>query len=91
VTDTVNTTTPAPGALKHRRQAAWRDRNPQSVWAHMALRSGLRRGLVQPQPCAHCGAPKTEAHHEDYDRPLDVLWLCRPCHKQHHAQRRAKA
>lgn len=25
------------------------------------------------------------AHHEDYTRPLDVTWLCTPCHKQRHA------
>jgi hypothetical protein len=26
------------------------------------------------------------AHHEDYDRPLDVMWLCQPCHKQRHKE-----
>ena len=24
------------------------------------------------------------AHHEDYDRPLDVIWLCGGCHYQVH-------
>jgi hypothetical protein len=72
------------------RQHAWKERNQLKVWAHSSLRSGLRRGLIQPQPCAYCGKPKAEAHHDAYDRPLDVIWLCRGCHKRLHAERRAK-
>jgi hypothetical protein len=31
-----------------------------------------------------CGATKTEAHHTDYSRPLDVVWLCKHCHRLLH-------
>ncbi len=76
---------------KATRQEAWQERNPQKRWAHNALRSGLRRGLVQRQPCEVCGDQNTEAHHPDYDRPLEVVWLCRAHHKAEHAQvRRAE-
>lgn len=68
------------------RQERWRRRNPKAVWAHVALQSGLRRGLLKPEPCAHCGAPKAEGHHPDYDRPLAVTWLCRACHKAEHVR-----
>lgn len=70
-------------------QEAWRTRNPQAYWAHAALRSGVKRGLVTPQPCEVCGEPKAEAHHPDYDRPLLVMWLCRPHHKALHKRRGA--
>jgi hypothetical protein len=29
---------------------------------------------------------KTLAHHESYDEPLTVMWLCQPCHKQRHKE-----
>ncbi|MPZ36649.1 MAG: hypothetical protein GEU95_01075 [Rhizobiales bacterium] len=46
-----------------------------------------QRGLIAPQPCTRCGAPGTEMHHADYSRPLDVEWLCRPCHvAEHHPE-----
>jgi hypothetical protein len=41
-----------------------------------------RRGLLEPQPCP-CGS-EAEMHHPDYDQPLKVEWMCRPCHLEHH-------
>lgn len=36
-----------------------------------------------------CGSSKTVAHHEDYDKPLAVWWLCELHHKARHAELRA--
>lgn len=66
------------------RQARWRARNPQAAWAHSALRSAIKRGLVVRQPCIVCGEVETDAHHEDYRQPLDVPWLCRKHHREAH-------
>ncbi len=44
----------------------------------------LRRGKLKPEPCFVCSDPVAEMHHEDYEKPLDVLWLCRPCHLSCH-------
>lgn len=43
--------------------------------------------LVRPDHCSCCGAGhlRIEGHHEDYSRVLDVVWLCRPCHRLRHA------
>ena len=43
------------------------------------------RGKIKKQICRHCGSKKTEMHHEDYLKPLDVVWLCRRCHLELHA------
>jgi hypothetical protein len=44
----------------------------------------IRRGIVIKQPCCKCDNPIAEAHHEDYSKPLDVMWLCRSCHLSYH-------
>jgi hypothetical protein len=43
--------------------------------------------IIKPDVCQACGGPgPIEGAHSDYDRPLDVLWLCLPCHRQWDAQ-----
>jgi ribosomal protein S27AE len=40
--------------------------------------------LTKPAHCTKCGAAasgrKLQAHHADYSKPLEVEWLCIPCH-----------
>lgn len=46
-----------------------------------AVRRALRDGLLIKKPCEHCeSSERVQAHHTDYTRPLDVTWLCAPCH-----------
>lgn len=63
---------------------AWLETHPKRRAAQVALGNAVRSGKVQKLPCLVCG-DKAEAHHPDYDRPLDVVWLCRPHHMQAHA------
>lgn len=65
-------------------QAAWRKRNPKAAWAHSCLQSALRRGLIEREPCEVCGALEVDGHHDNYDEPGKVRWLCRKHHKAHH-------
>jgi len=44
-----------------------------------------RRGLIEPENCTRCGRAAAEKHHHDYDKPLEIEWLCRPCHLEEHA------
>jgi RNA polymerase sigma factor (sigma-70 family) len=47
-----------------------------------ALKDGT---LLKPETCSQCGnGGKINAHHEDYDKPLDVVWLCNCCHLRLH-------
>ena len=45
--------------------------------------NAIRDGKLTPTPCEVCGKEKTQGHHEDYSKPLDVVWLC----TRHHADR----
>lgn len=65
---------------------AWRAEDRRRQKAHSAVASAIRRGDLIRMSCKRCNAEKTEAHHEDYDKPLDVVWLCNPCHKQRHKE-----
>lgn len=46
-------------------------------------------GNVKRLPCRDCGEENSHAHHHDYHKRLDVIWLCRTCHrKEHDAEKR---
>jgi|HubBroStandDraft_6_1064221.scaffolds.fasta_scaffold2348298_1 hypothetical protein len=44
----------------------------------------LRRGNIKKEPCSVCGNPKSEMHHDDYDKALDIKWFCRVHHIEYH-------
>ena len=44
----------------------------------------IKRGKVQKKPCQECGNPNAQGHQHDYDKPLDVTWLCMKCHRRLH-------
>ena len=46
--------------------------------------SAIKLGKLTPHPCAVCGKEKTQGHHEDYSKPLDVVWLCVRHHQDRH-------
>ncbi len=66
--------------------AAWRKEDKRRTRAHNAVTRAVRKGDLIRQPCVRCGEVKSVAHHEDYDKPLEVVWLCQPCHKQRHEE-----
>lgn len=43
-----------------------------------------KKGEIEVKPCEVCGAAHAEKHHDDYSKPKDVRWLCRPHHLQWH-------
>lgn len=58
----------------------YRENNPEKYKAHYTLQNAVREGHIEKQPCNVCGSINVEAHHEDYSKPLDIIWLCRRCH-----------
>jgi hypothetical protein len=56
--------------------------------AHNATTRAVKSGkLIRPDHCTKCLIPCIpQAHHDDYNKPLDVLWLCPICHAQRHVE-----
>lgn len=67
--------------------------------AASTLEKAVLKGLVvRPARCSKCRATPTfqdgrsaiQAHHADYNKPLDVMWLCQRCHHEWHKKHRAR-
>lgn len=52
--------------------------------ARDAVQKALKEKVLIKQPCIKCGETNVDAHHNDYMKPLDVIWLCRKHHMEHH-------
>jgi hypothetical protein len=68
---------------------AWRAVDARRKVAHSSVARAIRDGTLVRQPCVRCAEAKSLAHHEDYDHPLVVMWLCQACHKQRHKELRS--
>jgi hypothetical protein len=57
------------------------------IWMNEQL-TAIRKGEIERQPCqwpgCTVGADQTQAHHTDYSKPLDVMWVCRKHHAHIH-------
>lgn len=83
-------------AAKRKRLAA----RPEAIkkkQAQLSAAKARRDGKLVPQPCQHirsngqrCGDLKVHGHHEDYSKPLDVIWLCAMHHAWLHGDRRVQ-
>jgi len=60
------------------------DEKNKRIKARSILNHYLRDKKIERQPCEICGLIKTEAHHDDYDKPLEIRWLCFKHHREWH-------
>ena len=62
------------------------DRFPERIRAREKVSKAKISGQIRAPPaCEMCKREtKLHAHHEDYKRPLNVIWLCRSCHRKTH-------
>lgn len=64
----------------------YRSTYPKKYAAHAEVSNAVKDGRIVPKTTCDCGATKVVAHHDDYDYPLQVRWLCQGCHVQWHKQ-----
>jgi hypothetical protein len=59
--------------------------NRDKLKAHSVVRQALGEGTLKRGKCEVCDGLRCEAHHDSYERPLEVRWFCRRHHQQLHA------
>lgn len=58
--------------------------------ANIKTANAITAGKIVKLPCEVCGDEKAEAHHDDYNKPLAVRWLCKRCHTDWHLNNKPK-
>ena len=62
---------------------------PEKARARSLLSNAVCEGkIIRPDKCSLCGCcdVKIEAHHPDYSKPYDVIWVCKSCHIMVHGR-----
>ena len=73
------------GKLTSQRGAARaRVESPVKCRARSTMNNAIQSGKLIRLPCVQCGCIKSEGHHHDYSKPLDVIWLCKKHHTELH-------
>jgi hypothetical protein len=65
-------------------QHRYREENPKKRAAHVIVGNAIRDGKLLSMPCEVCGVEDVHGHHSDYNKPLEVMWLCPEHHKAWH-------
>lgn len=65
-------------------QREWYQKNKEKRRAHVVLHRAINSGKIErPNICSQCSKEcKPDGHHKDYNKPLEVVWLCRACHSR---------
>jgi ribosomal protein S27AE len=63
----------------------WYSENKKRKLAHYAVKVAISNLILFKKSCEVCGEKTTQAHHSDYNKPLEVIWLCVKCHSQWHS------
>jgi ribosomal protein S27AE len=69
---------------KNKDKVKSRDLHPVRYLARAKVNNALANGRITREPCEVCGDSVSQAHHDDYRKPMDVRWLCKPHHREWH-------
>jgi hypothetical protein len=69
---------------KYEANRKWKKENPIKNLVNKKVLREIKAGRLNREPCEICGDTKSHAHHEDYSKPLDIIWLCPFHHKWIH-------
>lgn len=75
---------------KSKRGVEWYERykatHREQLSARSKIKYAIKTGKIRkPKKCFSCGRKeRVTAHHEDYSKPFDIVWLCYLCHSNLH-------
>jgi hypothetical protein len=52
-----------------------------------ATRAAIKNGTLIKEACQVCGDVDVQAHHTDYNKPMDITWLCDKHHRELHREK----
>ena len=58
--------------------------HPEKYKARIKVNNAIRDKKLKKLPCVICGDKNVHAHHKNYNKPLDVIWLCPLHHSRSH-------
>jgi len=59
---------------------------PERIRAVNTSNRAIKNNIIKREPCEFCGISyNIEGHHHNYNQPLNVMWLCKTCHKILHS------
>ena len=65
----------------------WNEEHYKKWYVNSQVWKALKEGILKKQNCENCGDENVHAHHEDYNKVLDVKWFCPLHHKAVHLGR----
>lgn len=64
----------------------YRAKYPKKYKAHSIVNYAIKSKKLFREPCEICGKENTHGHHDDYDKPLNIRWLCSEHHHAWHVK-----
>lgn len=67
----------------------WSEENLIKRSASKIIENAVRDGkIIKPDSCSECGVKpsRLHGHHDDYNYPMTVRWLCSKCHTKWHKE-----
>jgi predicted metal-binding protein len=81
-------TDPEYRAMKAKKLREYRAKNKHKDKARQLISKSITNGkVIRPDCCERCKISCVpHGHHEDYNKPLEVMWLCTKCHGIRHRE-----
>ena len=73
----------------NRGRRKYKKSHPIEMAAQALLLRAVKSGKITKEPCSVCGSTyRIHGHHEDYYKPLEVIWFCPKHHSAYHKRLR---